>query len=191
MIATSKQVRFTVREYFRLSDAGVFGDKRVELLDGRILQMHAQANPHRAAVTKGTIALARYFSDPKRFWLVVQGTYSIEPHDAPDPDLHVFDVPVGTPDEKLPKPFLVIEVSHTTYKRDSGIKLRRYAAAGVEDYWIVNIPERRVEVYRAPANPTGGKRDWRYESRQVFQGTQKCKLLKFLRISLVARELLP
>jgi Uma2 family endonuclease len=191
MIATSKRVRFTVAEYFRMSEAGVFGDKRVELLDGRIFQMHAQANPHRAAVTKATIEFARHFGDSKQFWLVVQGTYLIEPHDAPDPDLHIFDVPVGTSDVNLPKPFLLIEISNTTYKRDCGIKLRRYAAAGVEDYWIVNIPEKRVEVYRAPSNPTGSKRDWRYGSVMQFAGQQSIALLKYPHISVSAAELLP
>ena len=42
---------------------------------------------------------------------------------------------------------LLIEVSDGTYPRDSGERLRKYAAAGVALYWIVNIPERRVEVY--------------------------------------------
>ena len=190
-ILTSKKVRFTVDEYFRLSEAGVFDDRRVELIDGRIVEMHAQANPHRAGVTKSNIALNRHFGDPTRFWLVVQGTYIIEPYDAPDPDFHVFDVPVGTPDRELPRPFLVIEVSHTTYKRDSGPKLRRYAAAGVRDYWIVNIAERRVEVYRDPNNPTGRKADWRYESVTHHAAGSKVKLLAFPKIALAVAEMLP
>ena len=190
-ILTSKRVRFTVDEYFRLSEAGVFDDRRVELIDGRIVEMPAQANPHRASVTKGTIVLTRHFGDTKRFWLVVQGTYIIEPYDAPDPDFHVFDVPVGTPDKDLPRPLLVIEVSHTTYKRDSGAKLRRYAAAGVRDYWIVNIPERRIEVYRDPINPTGRKRDWRYETTEHFTSGSAVKLLAYPKIALRVDEMLP
>lgn len=191
MIATSKRIKFTVDEYFRMSEAGVFDDRRVELIDGRIVQMHAQANPHRAAITRINIILNRNFSNPKRFWLVVQGTLIIQPYSAPDPDFHVFDVPVGTPDDDLPRPFLVIEVSHTTYKRDSGSKLRLYASTGVEDYWILNIPERRLEVYRKPENPTGRKRDWRYASVQHFKPGGKVKLLAYPKIAIPVDEMLP
>lgn len=161
-VLTNNLVRFTVDEYVRMSDAGMFDRQRVELLNGRLYKMHAQANPHRAHITLDTIVLARHFGDAKRFWMVVQGTLVLSPTSAPDPDFHIFDVPVGTPDEKLPLPFLVIEVSHRTYRRDSGIKLRMYAAAGIGEYWIVNVAEKRIEVYRRPTNPTGRQIDSRY-----------------------------
>jgi Uma2 family endonuclease len=191
MIATSKQVCFTVDEYFRMSEAGVFDDRRVELINGRILQMHAQANPHRAAITRGNIVLNRHFSDMSKFWLVVQGTLIIQPYGAPDPDFHVFDVPVSTPDAKLPRPFVVIEVSDTTYKRDSGSKLRQYAAAGIEDYWIENLREQRVEVYREPTNPTGKPADWKYNDITHYRRGESVSLLRFPSVSLAVDELLP
>lgn len=190
-ILTSPKVRFSVREYLRMSEAGVFGGRRVELLDGRIFQMHAQANPHMASITKCMILLSRFFGDIQKFWLSVQGTYVIEPYDAPDPDLMVRDVPVSTPDAKLPTPFLVIEVANTSYKRDGGVKLRRYAAAGVQDYWIVNIPEKRVEVYRKPSNPTGVKLDWRYDDIRFFDANQSIELLAHPKIPLAVRDMLP
>ena len=56
---------------------------------------------------------------------------------------------------------LVIEVSDTTYLKDSG-QLRTYcAAAGVPDYWIVNLPQDRVEL-SSPHNPAGKRSGWRY-----------------------------
>jgi Uma2 family endonuclease len=191
MIATSKRVRFTVDEYFRMSEAGVFGDKRVELINGRIVQMLSQANPHRASITRITIIFSRHFSDVKRFWLVVQGTFIIQPYGAPDPDFHVFNVPVGTPDKKLPRPFIVVEVSDTTYRRDSGSKLRQYAQTGIEDYWIVNLNQRRVEVYRKPHNPTGRQSDWRYDSVQLYDENSSVSLLAYPNIVLSVSEMLP
>jgi len=190
-LVTSKQIRFRTDEYFRMSEAGVFGGRRVELLDGRICEMNAQADPHMAAITKTMILLNRHFGDMKKFWLIVQGTYRIEPYDALDPDFHIFDTPVGTALERRGIPFLVVEVSHTTYKRDSGIKLRRYAAAGVPDYWIVNIPEKRVEVYRNPENPTGRKSDWHYAAIRHFALNGKVKLLAYPRIEIQVRDMLP
>src|SRR5256885_13101232 len=124
MLATSKKARFTVKEYFRMSEAGVFDDRRVELIEGRIVPLHAQAHPHRWAISKGSQVLLANFPLDK-YWVVVQGTLTLGKFNAPDPDLHVFDVPAGTAEKKLPKPFLVIEVSDKTYRKDSGIKLRR------------------------------------------------------------------
>src|SRR5437867_6614263 len=99
MLATSRKVRFTVREYFRMSEAGLFDDRRVELIEGRIVPMHAQAHPHRWAITKGSHLLLSIFP-PEKFWVVVEGTLTFGKHNAPDPDFHVFDVPAGTPETK-------------------------------------------------------------------------------------------
>jgi Uma2 family endonuclease len=190
MIATSKRIRFTVDEYFRMSQAGVFDDKRVELIEGRIVPMHAQAHPHRWALSKATWALHRRFP-PDKFWVVVQGTLLLGRYGAPDPDLHVFDVPEGTPEQQLPKPFIVIEISDTTYRKDSGMKLRQYASMGIQDYWIVNLPQRRIEVYRNPENPTGKRRDWRYADVQQFKPGQKVKLLRYPKIAIAVSEIIP
>jgi Uma2 family endonuclease len=96
----------------------------------------------------------------------------LPPSGAPDPDFHVFDVPIRTPDNRLPVPILVIEVSDSTDARDSGPKLRMYARAGIADYWIVNLNLQRVEVYRRPENPTGKRLGWRYADRQFFSAGQ-------------------
>jgi Uma2 family endonuclease len=160
--AVAGRVRWTVEEYLRLAEAGVLKNRKVELVDGEILEVPAQAHAHRVSVSKISRLLNTAF-DPKSYWVVIQGTLVLPRHSAPDPDFHVFDVPEGTPDDQLPLPFLVIEVSDTTYAKDAGAKLRAYAKSGVADYWIVNLLARRVEVYRRPENATPGRRSgWRY-----------------------------
>ena len=166
---TAKRVRWTVTEYFRMAEVGLFDDRRVELINGEIIEVPAQATPHRAAITNAMFALTAVFPKPP-YWLLTQATLRLSRHDAPDPDFHVFEARVGTPDDQLPLPLLVIEVSDTTYGKDSGPKLRLYASAGITDYWIVNIPQRRVEVYRRPENPTPGRRSgWRYADVTHFK----------------------
>jgi Uma2 family endonuclease len=155
-------VRFTVGEYLRMSQAGIFGDRRTELVAGRIKKMAPQLDRHMWTVSKINRLLVQA-TTPKDT-LIVQGTLYLDDHNAPEPDFHLFDVPVGTPREKLPLPILVIEVSDTTYRRDSGSKLRLYARAGISDYWIVNLRGKRVEVCRKPENPTGRRSDWQYAS---------------------------
>jgi Uma2 family endonuclease len=190
-ISTIKQIRFTTDEYMRMSEAGVFDGRRVELLQGRIREMHAQCNAHMACISLCMIVFSRHFNDRSRHWLVGQGTYRIGPWDAPDPDFVLFDVPVGTPDDRLPLPSLVIEVAQSSYKRDSGIKLRRYAAAGVPDYWIINLRLARVEVYRGPHNPNGLARDWQYRTVEYYSAGSKIQLLAFPSIEVSVADLIP
>src|SRR5580658_715321 len=144
-------VRFTVGEYLRMSDAGILGGRRTELVGGTIKKMAPQEDRHIWSVSKITRLLIH--ATTLKDTLIVQGTLYLDEQNAPEPDFHLFDVPIGTPRDRLPLPILVIEVSDTTYRRDSGSKLRLYARAGIADYWIVNLRDNRVEVYREPANP--------------------------------------
>jgi Uma2 family endonuclease len=145
-----------------MAETGLLDGRRVELIEGEIIEVPAQAHAHRLLVSKISRLLNAAF-DPKSHWVVIQGTLALSRHSAPDPDFHVFAVPEGTPDDQLPPPLLIIEVSDTTYAKDTGLKLRAYARAGVQDYWVINVAARRVEVYRAPENITPGRRSgWRY-----------------------------
>lgn len=173
-----------------MSKAGVLDDRRVELLNGEIIEVFAQAHPHRLAISKGSRLLHQSFP-PDRNWVLVQGTFRLSRYSAPDPDFHVFDVPEGTPDHQLPLPFLVIEVSDSTYRKDSGPKLRAYAAGNVRDYWIVNIPEQRVEVYRSPENPTRKAAGWRYAHNEFFTRGQQVRPLMRPDVSFPVDALLP
>lgn len=170
------RIRFTVKEYLRMDAAGIFNGRKVELIEGRVRRMHAQANPHRWAISK--IARLMFNATSSKDWLVVEGTFFVDEFNAPEPDFHLFNVPEGTPDAKLPLPILVIEVSQTTYKRDSGSKLRVYARAGIEDYWIVNLLDKRIEVYRQPHNPSGADDGWCYASRTDLIPGQRISVLK-------------
>jgi Uma2 family endonuclease len=127
----------------------------------------------------------------KAILVVVQGTLPLGRFGAPDPDIHVFDVPEGTAEEQLPKPFVVVEVSDKSYRKDSGIKVRQYASSGIRDYWIVNLTQRRVEVYRKPENRTGKRKDWHYAEVQMFKTGQKVKLLDYPKVAIAVRELIP
>jgi Uma2 family endonuclease len=103
----------------------------------------------------------------------------------------VFDVPEGTADEQLPKPFVVVEISDKTYRKDSGIKLRQYASAGIQDYWIVNLNEKRIEVHRKPENRGGKRPGWRYAHVEQFKPGQRVKLLAYPKIAIPVNEIIP
>ena len=188
-LAPAKRIRWTVKDYFRMSDAGLFDDRRVELIEGDIVKMAAQGCPHQLSITRISRLLLAAFTSSD--WVVIQGTLVLPPYGAPDPDFHVFDVPEGTPAHRLPIPLLVIEVSDTTYLKDSGSKLRMYARAGVPEYWIVNQPQDRVEVYRQPHNPTGKRVDWRYADVRQYARGDDISPLRRHRLSFPVDKMLP
>ena len=189
--APAKRVRWTVTDYFRMAEAGLFHDRRVELINGEVLEVPAQAHPHRLSVSKTSRVLNDVFP-PATYWVVIQGTVILSRHSAPDPDFHVIGVPEGTREDQLPLPFLVIEISDTSYAKDSGAKLRLYARAGVPDYWIVNVPARQVEAYRRPENPTPARRStWHYaETTRHAPGAVLHPLLR-PRVAVPVAALLP
>jgi Uma2 family endonuclease len=185
-----KRVRWTVKEYFKISETGVFDDRRVELINGEIVEMPSQAHPHRTSLSKTSRAFISAF-DQQHHWVVIQGTLLLPPHGAPDPDLHIFDVPTGTPDQDLPLPFLLIEISDSTYLKDSGPKLRMYAKAGIPDYWILNLPKDRLEVYRQPEKVSSMPAKWRYARTDFFGRGETVSPLARQDLSFRVDELLP
>ena len=191
-IATARRIRFTVAEYLRMSEAGIFvmfGGRRTELLEGRIIKMAPQLDPHMWAISKLNRLLVA--ATTQKDWLIVEGTLYLSDDSAPEPDFCLFDVPEGTPQKKRPLPILVIEVSNKTYNRDSRAKMRIYAKAGIQDYWIVNLRDRRVEVYRKPENPTGAGKGWHYASVKHLKPGQSVAMLARPSVSFPVNELLP
>jgi len=186
---TLPTARFTFPEFMRMVDADVFGTTRVELINGRVYRMPAQRDPYMMAISK-IAKLLQQVSLPTD-WIIFQGTLRLDTFSAPDPDFQWLDVPIGTPSHRRRFPILLIEVSDRTYKKDSGVKLRKYAEHGIEDYWIINIPADRVEVYRDPQNPTGKPADCRYGSVERFARGQFISLLQRPQVALAVGDLLP
>src|SRR4051794_13645207 len=118
---TLPNTRFTVGEFTRMVRSGALRTTRVELLNGRIYFM-TQGARHMVAIENATEVFTRIKgpNDSVKF----QGTLKLSPFSAPDPDIVWLPVPKDTPPHLWPKPILVIEISDTTYRKDSGIKLR-------------------------------------------------------------------
>ena len=153
--ASPRPWKMTSDAYFQLTEMGYFGDKRVELLEGRVVEMPAQLDPHMWGITKSTRAALLAYPDLTRCSVFSQGTLRLSELTNPDPDVYVCACPLGTPWQRRPLPLWVLEVSESTYRLDSTRKLRIYAKAGIGDYWILNLLARRLEVHRDPARVRG------------------------------------
>ncbi|MHB8646898.1 MAG: Uma2 family endonuclease [Thermomicrobiales bacterium] len=142
--------RFTVAEYQRMGEAGIFveGD-RVELIEGEIYQMSPIGVRHARCVTRLTRILSRQ-AGPDML-VGVQNPIYPGGESAPQPDLAIVrDRDPGDLWPTLADILLVMEVSDSTLAYDRGTKLPLYATAGIAEVWIVDLTAQTVERYTEP-----------------------------------------
>ena len=149
--------RWTTAEYYHLSDLGLFDDERVELLDGEIWTLPPQKTPHFAAIRRAVDALEVVFGTD--FDFRQQASMTLEDGTEPEPDVLVVPGRWQDYEDHHPAPpevHLLVEVSDATLWKDRNKKQNTYARAGIADYWIVNLVNRQLEVYRDPEPTANG-----------------------------------
>lgn len=140
-------------EYEALGRQGAFDDEKVELLDGDIVYAAEEGPAHAGVVTRlarlcieaipGDIAEVR-----------IGNPIAISDLSAPEPDLYVTTPMPGYRAAHPTTASLLIEVAQASRSRDLGIKATLYAAAGIPDYWVVDVIRNRVTVHRDPVDRT-------------------------------------
>jgi Uma2 family endonuclease len=156
--------RMSIDKYHDMIRLGILTeDDPVELLEGWLVEKMPR-NPIHTFLTERTRELIEKYL-PIGFFVNVQ--QSITTRDSePEPDIAVIK---GKREDYLRHhPFpkdcvLVIEVSDSSLKHDQGTKQRIYAVAGIAVYWIINLPERHLEVYTQPSEEQG-----MYKQRQIY-----------------------
>jgi len=147
--------RFSVAEYDRMIANGVLGeDDHLELIEGYLVMKMPRNPPHDGRLLRLDKMLIRLLPDgwDRRVQMALTLADSV-----PELDLAIVrtDPADYTTRHPNPKDFgIVIEVSDSTLDGDRADKGRIYARAGLPTYWIVNIADRRVEVYTQPSGPT-------------------------------------
>jgi Uma2 family endonuclease len=148
---------FTSDEYHQMITLGVIGeDEKVELIEGYLVLKMPQSKAHRAAVLRLATRLPSRL--PSGWVVMTQAEIAVGGMD-PIPDGVVVRGADADYDERdvIEADFgIVIEVSNSSLEFDRRGKARLYARTGIPVYWVVNIPDRQVEVYTDPdpaANP--------------------------------------
>jgi len=183
MPTVAQTYRFTVEEYHKLGEAGIFDeDDRVELLDGEIILMSPIGYRHAKAVRHLNKLFVRQSDD--RFEVAVQDPVVISDYSEPQPDLLLLDPAVddfaGTPETR--HAFLVVEVAEATLRYDRGRKLKAYARSSVPEVWIVNLKDNAIEVYRDPSGES-------YATRQVARGTERVTPQRFADVKITVAKI--
>lgn len=180
VVALPEEIRPLRRvEYDKLVELGVFEDERIELLDGVLVPMSPIGTRHSGAIDALALLLIRALGDRAR--IRVQNPFAASDISEPEPDLLVAPLRDYRTDHPT-EAHLVIEVAESSLAKDRGKKLRIYAQRGVPDYWIVDVVDGRVEVYR---DPQGGG----YRSSRVFERGESIALHAFPDLSLAVTDI--
>ena len=148
---------------------GMFEDERVELLRGALVAMTPQKPPHASTVA----ALGKLFERSLGDRGVVRqhSPLALSEDSEPEPDIAL--VPLGDYSKEHPTTaFLVIEVADSSLRKDREVKAAVYAEAKIAEYWIVNLVDRVLEVYRGP-------KDGRYGSVTNLRAGADVSLVAF------------
>lgn len=155
--------RWKRAEYERLVDLGVFEGDPVELIGGHLIVAEPQNSPHATALGAADDALRAVL--PPGFIVRAQMPISLDDESAPEPDLAVVagrraDYGQGHPTRAV----LVVEVADSSLHFDRREKGSLYARARIAEYWIVNLIDRVVEVYRDPEVDPTAPHGWSYRA---------------------------
>jgi len=183
--------RFKRVEYERLAELGFFQPgERLELLDGLLVVREPQASPHATAIRLAAAALRAAFGGG--FIIEPQLPVALDDDSEPEPDVSVV---AGEARDYLrshpSRPVLIVEVAHSRLAVDRTVKLNLYARAGITDYWIVNLVENVVEVYREPVASPAAPYGWRYASVVIARPPEALTPLAAPHARVAVADLLP
>jgi len=190
-----KQVPLTLRrwtrsEYDRLVHLGMLHDEPVELVGGHLVVAEPQGSYHASVLGAASDALRALLPHG---WLVrIQMPVTLDDESEPEPDVAV--VPGEWADYRTShpsRPVLVVEVSESSLSFDREDKGSLYARSGVRDYWIVNLVDRTLEVYRDPEPHPAAPYGWRYRLVERLRPADIVSPLALATVRIVVGDLLP
>jgi Uma2 family endonuclease len=151
MAATTTKRRVTADEYHRMVQTGLLreGDP-VELIDGAVVVMHSIGPRHNACVAHANRALVRAAGDEAI--VLPQGSVRLDLYYEPEPDLVLLRPRPDFYASRHAGPgdiLLVVEVADTSLEYDREVKKPLYAAAGIPEYWLVDLNDNVVWRHRA------------------------------------------
>jgi Uma2 family endonuclease len=177
---------WTVQDYYQMSELGILDpNERTELIAGQIVIMTAKGTPHVIALQ----LLASNLQDQlgKVALIRTQDPILLDNFSEPEPDLAIVKGTILDYADHHPHPediHLIVEVADSTLKKDCEVKDKLYSQAGIPEYWVVDLKNRQLHIFRDPT-PTG------YTSHLLTTESQTASPLAFSNISLSIGSILP
>jgi len=155
-VALPQNIRGLKRvEYDALVETGALEGVPVELLDGQLVQKVSPAGAAHSGLTV-RLADALYPMLRRNMTIRMNMPFAASEDSEPEPDLAV--VPRGGLEAHPARAYLIVEVCQSSAHNDRVVKPRIYAAAGVPEYWILDVRKRAVEIYTQPRLAAYAKR---------------------------------
>ena len=163
---TRTRRQFTIAEYHQLVDLGFFTENdKIELIRGEIVEMSPKRTPH--SVCNSTLFGELYSLLGDRANVRGQEPITLLSNSEPEPDVVIAKKKADNYLSAHPTAediILVIEISDSTLKYDRETKLSLYAEAGINNYWLVNLVDRQLEVHTCPFVSSQGQFNYRNKS---------------------------
>jgi Uma2 family endonuclease len=181
-----KTYRFSVDEYHRMGEAGIFSeDDRVELLAGAVVEMSPIGPLHAVTVNRLTALFSSRLGT--RAIIGIQNPLLLRDEDSePQPDVLLLRPRADFYSHAHPQAhdvYLVIEVADTSLEADRDVKFPIYARAGVAESWLLDVSAERLEVYRQPTSDG-------YQEVRLLQRGDAVALQAFPDLALTVDDLL-
>lgn len=186
-IAEPATFRWTREDYYRAAETGLFGDRRVQLIEGEVIEMAPQRDEHAFCVRLAAVAAGSAFG--KRYTVSTQLPMRLADGSEPEPDIAVIAGSVRENPTHPTTALLVVEVADTTLTFDRRRKRPLYAKASVQEYWIVNLIDGCVEVHRNPVQDPDGS--WRYIDVHIARRGESISPVAMPQASIAVVDLLP
>jgi Uma2 family endonuclease len=182
---------WTREEYNHAYDAGIFRpEERLELIGGEIFIKMTQNGPHATAILLLQRILFTFFVTG--FQVRIQLPLALGDSNQPEPD---FAIVAGSDRDYVQHhpstAALIVEISDSTLASDRKTKASLYAQAGIVDYWVLNLTDRVLEVYRDPAPLSGYPFGHYYRSITTYPDTASIAPLAAPEHAIAVADMLP
>ena len=180
---------WTVPQFHYLGDLGVFEGRRAWLVDGTIVEEGPMNPPHAIAATKTEDAVRDAVG--KGFHVRVAKPLVLGQATDPEPDVAVVSGKAGDYTSHPTTAALVAEVSDSSLRYDTSVKVGVYAAGGIAEYWVVDVNGRQLFVFRDPRPDAAHPHGHGYATQLVFGPNDTVSPLAAPQASILVSDLLP
>jgi Uma2 family endonuclease len=177
-------------EYDRLVDLGMFEGERLELLAGHLVVREPLKSLHASTVAQAAHVLEAAFG--RGFHARTQLPVALDEDSEPEPDVVIVTGrPFDYVDAHPSSAALLVEVADSSLRLDRRLKTPIYARARVADYWIVNLVDRVVEIYRDPQADSSADLGAVYRSVEILRAPALVSPLAAPAARIAVSDLLP
>jgi Uma2 family endonuclease len=178
--------KWTVKEYHKLGEMGFFHpEERVELLSGNIITISAKGTANTSATRRTANVLRDILGNQVDVYY--KSPIALDDNSEPEPDIAVVRIDPFDYATHHPTPsevYLIIEVADSSLTFDREIKAKAYGRSGIADYWVLNVNERQLHVFREPAENG-------YQSELILGENGSISPLQFPIVNIAIQEMLP